>query len=331
MTTPAPAVTGGDAAAGGSPAPLQRVLPPWLRSERAFRGFALGSVISNVVIVVSGGAVRLTGSGLGCPTWPKCTDDSLVPTSEYAYHGIIEFTNRQITFVVAFFAIATWLIAMARRQHRGLALAAALSIPAQAVVGGITVLTHLNPWVVASHFLLSIAILFVTAWLWWRVRGAPAPLAVPPAVLLLARVVAALTLIAIMLGTVVTGAGPHAGDANESGKVNRIAFKISSLAQLHADSVWLLVGATVGLLVAGYAIRAGAQLRGAAWTLLGVEMLQGLIGYTQYFTHVPPLLVGLHMLGACLLWLAALHVLALVDPLAAGRTAAGAPVGAQNS
>lgn len=322
MKTPAPAVTGGTPRVGGADRGLQRALPPWLRSERAFRAFALGSVISNVVIVVSGGAVRLTGSGLGCPTWPKCTDDSLVPTSEYAFHGIIEFTNRQITFVVGFFAIATWIIALARRQHRGLALAVVLSIPAQAVLGGLTVLTHLNPWLVAGHFMLSIAIIFVTAWLWWRVRGAPVPLAVPYPVLVLARVTVLVALAALVLGTVVTGAGPHAGDANESGKVNRIAFKVSSLAQLHADSVWILVGVTVGLVAVAYAVHADAVLRNAAWTLLGVEMLQGAIGYTQYFLHVPPLLVGLHMLGACLLWLAALLVLALVEPHAAGRSRA---------
>lgn len=319
-------VTTPTAVTGPSPAEaprrgLRRVLPPWLRSERAFRAFALGSVISNVVIVVSGGAVRLSGSGLGCPTWPKCTDDSLVPTSEYALHGIIEFTNRQITFVVAFFAIATWLVALARREHRRLALAAVLSIPAQAVLGGLTVLTHLNPWFVAGHFMLSIAIIFVTSWLWWRVRGAPPALPVPYPVLVLARVTALLALLALALGTVVTGAGPHAGDANESGKVNRIAFKVSSLAQLHADSVWILVGATLGLVVVGYAVATDVRLRNAGWALLGAELLQGAIGYTQYFLHVPPLLVGMHMLGACLLWLAALYPLALVEPRAA------APVG----
>jgi cytochrome c oxidase assembly protein subunit 15 len=298
---------------------LRRVIPPALRGRTAFRRFALWSVLTNVLIVVSGGAVRLTDSGLGCPTWPRCTDASLTPTHQYAIHGVIEFTNRQLTFVVAFFAIATWLIAMARVEHRRLATVAALSIPAQAVLGGLTVLTHLNPWLVAAHFMLSMAILFVTAWVWWRVRGSAPALAVPPAARILARVTAVVAVAVLVLGTVVTGAGPHAGDKDDSGKVHRIGLKVSSMAQLHADSVMVLIGVSIGLVALCYAIRVADTVRRAAWLLLAVELAQGVIGYTQYFLHVPPVLVGLHMFGACLLWLAALHVLALVEPRATGE------------
>jgi cytochrome c oxidase assembly protein subunit 15 len=120
-----------------------------------------------------------------------------------------------------------------------------------------------------------------------------------------------------VLGTVVTGAGPHAGDKNSSGKVHRNGLTVSSMAQLHADSVMVLIGVTVGLVAALYAVRAAEVVRRAAWLLLAVELGQGIIGYTQYFLHVPPVLVGLHMLGACLLWLAALHVLARIEPRAA--------------
>jgi cytochrome c oxidase assembly protein subunit 15 len=135
---------------------------------------------------------------------------------------------------------------------------------------------------------------------------------------LLAWAIVAVTGATLVLGTVVTGSGPHAGDADASGKVHRTGLQVSSMAQLHADAVMVLVGLTVGLLALVYALRAPAALRGAVAVLLGVELAQAVIGYTQYFLHVPPLLVALHMLGACLVWLAALRVV-LTAP---GATAA---------
>ena len=124
----------------------------------------------------------------------------------------------------------------------------------------------------------------------------------------------------LVLGTIVTGAGPHAGDKNDSGKIHRNGLTVSSMAQLHADAVMVLIGVSVGLLAVLYAVRAGDAVRRAAWVLIGVELAQGVIGYTQYFLHVPPILVGLHMFGACVLWLAALNVLARVEPSAAATT-----------
>ncbi|MEO8889210.1 MAG: COX15/CtaA family protein [Jatrophihabitantaceae bacterium] len=292
---------------------LHRAVPPRLRGAIAYRRFALASVVANVVIVVTGGVVRLTNSGLGCPTWPQCTDASLTPTKKYAIHGIIEFTNRQLTFVLVIIAVATWLVAMARVEQRRLATIAALSIPAQAVLGGLTVRTHLNPWLVGAHFLLSMAITFVTFWLWWRVRGSAPALAVPRPALQLARAMVAVAAAVLALGTVVTGSGPHAGDVH-NGRVHRNGLAVSSMAQLHADSVMVLIGVSVGLVAVLYAVRASEPVRRAALLLLAVEFTQAIIGYTQYFLHVPPVLVGLHMLGACLLWLAALNLLARVDP-----------------
>lgn len=312
----------------GTPAPrhvaaLRRLIPARLRTAGALRRFALWSVITNVLIVVTGGVVRLTNSGLGCPTWPRCTDATLTPTKAYSYHGIIEFGNRQVTFLVAFFAIATWLVALARRDQRRLALVAVLGIPAQAVLGGITVRTHLNPWAVGGHFMLSMAVLLVTFWLWWRLRDSGPAAAVPRPALHLARLTAFAALAALALGTVVTGAGPHAGDPDASGQVHRNGLKVSSMAQLHADSVWILVGLSIGLLGLVYALRTTQVVRRAAWTLVVVELAQGVIGYAQYFLHVPPLLVGFHMFGACLVWLAALYVLALVEPRAAAALGPG--------
>jgi cytochrome c oxidase assembly protein subunit 15 len=300
---------------------LERLIPRALRTATAMRRFALWAVITNVVIVVSGGAVRLTNSGLGCPTWPRCTTTTLTPTKAYAIHGLIEFSNRQLTFVVGFFALACWLVSLARRQERLLATLLALSIPLQAVIGGITVLTDLNPWVVGSHFLVSSLIILIAFALWWRVRGPVPALQVPVPALVLARLAVLASAIVLTLGTVVTGAGPHAGDLDASGKVHRNGLKVSSMAQLHADSVMVLIGLSVGVLLVLYAVRAAPAARRAAWVLLGIEAAQGVVGYVQYFLHVPPLLVALHMLGACLLWLAALWVLFLIDPV----VRAGAP------
>jgi heme a synthase len=295
----------------GSPPDQQPVrwLPRRVQNDRWLRGLALASVIGNVVIVVTGGAVRLTDSGLGCPTWPKCTDSSLTPTKQYAVHGLIEFTNRQLTFVLAVIAVATWLAAIALRRERVLATVAALGIPAQAVLGGLTVLTHLNPWLVALHFLLSASIIAVAFVLWWRLRSEAPAEPVPPAAVWLARAVALVAAVTLVIGTVVTGSGPHAGDKDASGKVHRTGLQVSSMAQLHADVVMVLIGLTFGLLALCYALHTAAAARRAVVVLFGVELAQGVIGFTQYFLDVPPLLVALHMLGACLVWLAALRTI----------------------
>lgn len=291
-----------------------RWLPRRVQTAGWLRGLALASVVANVVIVVTGGAVRLTDSGLGCPTWPKCTDASLVPTQQYSFHGIIEFTNRQLTFVLAAVAVATWLVAMASGRGRVLATLAALGIPANAVLGGLTVLTHLNPWLVAAHFLLSMTIIAVTVLLWWHVRDDTPAVSVPIAAYRLAQLTVLVTAVTLTIGTVVTGSGPHAGAADSSGNVHRTGLQVSSMAQLHADAVWVLVGVTVGLLALMYAVHAPAVATRAVLVLLGIELAQGIIGYTQYFLHVPPLLVALHMFGACLVWIAALRALLIVRP-----------------
>ena len=281
----------------------------WVRRPVVLRRLALATLIANVVIVVTGGAVRLTGSGLGCPTWPSCTDASLTPTREYAVHGVIEFTNRQLTFVLSAVVLATLVAAILARRQVRLAVLVAASIPAQAVLGGITVLTHLNPWTVAAHFLLSILIIAAAFALWWRLREEPAaaPGGGAAALRTAGWAILALTAAVLAVGTVVTGSGPHAGD---KGATHRIGLDPGAVSQLHADLVMLLIGVSVGLAVLARAAGAPARLQRAGWLLVAVELAQGLIGFVQYFTHVPAVLVGLHMLGACLVWLAALTVLA---------------------
>jgi len=261
---------------------------------------ALANLIANVAIVVTGGAVRLTGSGLGCPTWPRCTDQSFVPTPELAGHGVIEFGNRTLTGVLTITAIATLVVVWrsTRTDLRQLAVLSLLGIPVQAALGGVTVLTGLNPWTVAAHFLLSMALVAVTTVLWLRSRepGVGRPLVRRPFVLLVAGI-AAVTVVVLVLGTVVTGSGPHSGDP----KAGRTGFDPELMSQLHADVVFLLLGLTVALLVALHATDSPGRVRRAARDLLVVQLAQGVIGYVQYFTDLPIALVLLHMLGAALI------------------------------
>jgi heme a synthase len=252
------------------------------------------------VIVVTGGAVRLTGSGLGCPTWPRCTTKSLVPTHELAVHGLIEFSNRTLTFVltVAAVAVLVGVYRSVRRDLRPLALASFLGIPAQALLGGLTVLTKLNPWLVACHFLLSMVLVGVATTLWLRSRepGVGHALINPAFRSLVAGVTGAVAAV-LLVGTVVTGSGPHAGDAH----AKRTGLNPEQVAQLHADLVFLLVGLTAAMLVALYATDTPDRVRRAVRDLLVVELAQGLIGFVQYFTQLPIALVLAHMAGAVLI------------------------------
>jgi cytochrome c oxidase assembly protein subunit 15 len=261
---------------------------------------ALANAIANGAIVVTGGAVRLTGSGLGCPTWPRCTDASFVATRALAGHGAIEFGNRMLTFVLTAVAIATVVTVFrsSRRDLRPIALVSILGIPAQALLGGITVLTGLNPWTVAVHFLVSSALVAVATTLWLRSRepGVGQPLVRRP-LLVLTTGIAAVTAAVLAVGTVVTGSGPHSGDP----KAGRTGLDPQLVSQLHADLVFLLVGLTCALLAGLYATDAPDRVKRAVRDLLVVELAQGVLGFVQYFTHLPVVLVLLHMLGAVLI------------------------------
>jgi heme a synthase len=266
---------------------------------------ALANAVANGAIVVTGGAVRLTGSGLGCPTWPRCTTESFVATPELAGHGAIEFGNRLLTFVLAAIAIATVVAVWrsARRDLRPLAVLTFLGIPAQALLGGVTVLTGLNPYTVAAHFLVSIVLIALATVLWLRSRepGVGRPLLRRPLALLVTGI-AAVTGAVLVLGTLVTGSGPHSGDVDEDDVPtgHRMGFDVELVSQLHADAVFLLVGLTIALLVSLYATDAPGRVTRAARDLLVVQLAQGVVGYVQYFTDLPIALVLLHMLGAVL-------------------------------
>jgi cytochrome c oxidase assembly protein subunit 15 len=269
-----------------------------LATRAWLRRLGWASLVANVGIVLTGGAVRLTSSGLGCPTWPRCTGRSFTPHGALSYHQYIEFGNRTLTFVLTVVAIATLVSAWQsrRRELRRLAIVLALSIPAQAVIGGITVLTDLNPWVVSLHLLVSLAIISTAVLYLWRIdRPAGAANQSSP-FLLLAWLTYAATWAVLYLGTVVTGSGPHAGDL----KAPRNGLDPQQLSQLHADLVFVFIGLTIGLLVGLRASGGTPSQQRAVGVLLGVELAQGLVGFVQYVTDLPVALVEIHLLGATL-------------------------------
>ncbi|MEU2614073.1 COX15/CtaA family protein [Micromonospora sp. NPDC007271] len=279
-------------------------------SPTLLRRLAYASIIANVAIVVTGGGVRLTRSGLGCPTWPRCTDDSYTATPEMGVNGAIEFGNRLLTFAVGVIALAVVLAVLAQRPRRRgllpLALAVAFGIPAQAVVGGITVLTNLNPWVVGLHFLASMVVIAAAYALWRRTVDPDGPVTptVPAPLRTLARLTTLVSAAVLLVGTWVTGSGPHAGDQGAA----RNGLDPEAISQVHADGVFLLIGLSVALVFAFRAVGAERATR-AAVVLVVVELGQGLIGFVQYFTHLPVVLVAAHMLGSCLVLLATLAML----------------------
>ena len=282
-----------------------------MSNRTLLRPLALASLIANVGLVVTGAAVRLTRSGLGCPTWPRCTDESYTTTPEMGVNGVIEFGNRVLGVALGLIALACLVAALLERPRRRslvlLALAVALGIPAQGVIGGITVLTDLNPWVVGLHFVLSMALIALAYALWKRTAEGDRPRRslVPAPLPALARLLALVSAAVIALGVIVTGSGPHAGDEH----AKRNGLDPAMISQAHADAVFLLVGLSVGLWFALRAVKAPRPAVRAAGTLIVIELGQGLIGFVQYFTNLPVLLVGAHILGACLVWVGTLSVL----------------------
>jgi len=298
----------------------------------AVRRLAVASLVAQVLLIGTGGAVRLSDSGLGCPTWPRCTATSYVNTPAYGLHGDIEFGNRLLTVVLTVLTVATAVAAVAerprRRDHRRLAIGLLVGIPAQAVLGGVSVLTHLDPWVVSLHYLASAVLVAIATVLVHRTRpGVPAgrrTWAVPRLVQGLVLGSAVTTAAVVYVGTVVTGSGPHAGDRGSA----RTGLDPAQVAQLHADLVTLLIGLTIGLAVAVRLPAAAAGRSGVAGiptragtvvaVLLAVEVAQAGIGWVQYATGLPVALVDLHLMGAALVVAAvtaAVLATRAVDPL----------------
>ncbi len=274
--------------------------------EQRLRHLLVANLVLQIVIIVTGGLVRLTGSGLGCPTWPQCVPGSFTPVSqqEQGWHSAVEYGNRMMTFVLAFTAIALILAARNQAKHRRsfvrLAWVPFLGIVAQAVLGGIIVLAKLDPKTVSPHFLLSILLVAYSAWLLHRfdVGDEPRMLAVHPLAYRLTQVAAAVGAVVIVLGTAVTGSGPHSGDADQP---VRFGFDPQATSWLHADAAMVLTGLVIGILIVARIAPAPALFR-HSWTwVLALCLAQGLIGYTQYFTGLPIALVTIHLLGSALL------------------------------
>ncbi|WP_455354233.1 COX15/CtaA family protein [Streptomyces sp. SYSU K217416] len=291
--------------------PLALIARRWTPSPRTLQRAALAALVMSVVIVVTGGAVRLTGSGLGCDTWPKCTDDSLIATPEQGVHGAIEFGNRMLTYVLC--AAVGWAIIAARSTkpwRRGLTRlgwAQFWIVMGNAVLGGITVMAGLNPWTVAGHFLLATSLITVTTITWQRTRegdGTARP-RVPRPVRKLSWALIAASVVLIAAGTVVTGSGPHAGDSSD---VPRMGFDWAGVAHVHAIAAWVVCALALGMWLVLRVVDAPLDNRARARDLLLVLLAQGVIGYVQFFTELPEVLVAAHMLGSCLVWIAVLRV-----------------------
>ncbi|GKQ38250.1 heme A synthase [Streptomyces sp. A012304] len=306
--------------------PLAFIAARWTPTPRTVQRAALVSLVMSVVIVVTGGAVRLTGSGLGCPTWPKCTDDSLTATSEMGLHGAIEFGNRMLTYVLC--AAVGWAIIAARSEkpyRRGLTRlgwAQFWIVMSNAVLGGIVVLVGLNPYTVAAHFVATAALIAVATVMWQRTRegdAGPRPL-VGRSVQQLVWVLVGTTVLLILVGTVVTGAGPHAGDSSE---VERMPLDWETVSKVHAVLAWIVVSLTFALWFVLKAVDAPKAPLHRTRELFVVLLAQGVIGYVQYFTDLPEILVGLHMLGSSLVWIWV--VLVLLALRERPRTTVGLP------
>lgn len=284
---------------GDRPAGGRRPRPTWERR------ILWANFVAQIAIVLTGGAVRLTGSGLGCSTWPQCEPGQFTPALQDAtsWHPYIEFGNRTLTGVLALLALATaWVIWRSDRARpfRLLGLVPLVGVAVQALVGGMTVLFELHPGLVAGHFLISMVLIAASTALLIRhgeTDGARTAVVGP----LARRVTLALVPLAVVvlvLGVVTTGSGPHSGDADVG---YRFALDPALVARVHAGSVWLYVAGVVALVVAVRRGAATANARSAALVLFTVTALQGLVGYVQYFTGLRELLVGAHMLGASLL------------------------------
>ncbi|KZX22389.1 COX15/CtaA family protein [Rathayibacter tanaceti] len=285
-------------------------------SPRALRWGTTAALVASILIIFFGGVVRLTGSGLGCPTWPACDAGSLTSTPELGIHGFIEFTNRAFTGVLI--VAVGWAITAARLQKprdrtmTRLAWSQFWLVVANALAGGATVHSGLNPYIVAGHFVLAIALLTTTSLTWHRAHHSQSVVFEPDRVTRTVSIaLVALTLLVILVGTLVTGTGPHAGDSAE---VPRMRFHWESVAVVHGvlgTAVLVLGGA---LLVRLSTIAHSELARRRIVTFLVVVVVQALVGVVQSVTALPETLVAVHLLGSALVWVGAIRVLLDVNP-----------------
>jgi heme a synthase len=273
-------------------------------SPQLFRRLAVLSLVMVSLIVVTGAAVRLTGSGLGCPDWPSCTQQHLTPA--LSAHPLIEFANRMVTVLLTVAVGVTLIGARRRRPYRSdlwwLSLGLLAGVLAQAGLGGLVVYTKLNPYLVMVHFLASMALVVNAVVLLHRCTRqygtGQGRTIVPRPLLLASRLLCVLVAIVIAAGTATTGAGPHAGNSQGQVVAKRIPIALRDMAELHSSLALLLVGLTLGTVMALHVAAVPERVRKAGRMLMGVLVAQAVVGYTQYFTHLPAALVEVHVVGA---------------------------------
>lgn len=268
------------------------------------------------LIILTGALVRLTGSGLGCPTWPRCTAESITPHGALDIHSAIEFGNRLLGVALGVLGVVTILFLLRHFRTRPdlvwYAVALTAVVPVQAVLGGITVLTGLNPWIVALHFVPSAAAVIASTLFVRRMydRGGPATPVGTRQTRRLSWTALVLTAVVVIMGLLVTGAGPHAGDEMSA----RNGFDTLLMARLHAAPVWALVAVTAAVIGSAHsavrrAVPHARRIRSVALVFTAVVAAQGGMGYVQYFLGVPWLLVAIHIIGVCAVLIAATWLL----------------------
>ena len=294
----------------------QARIPRWIRA------IFVANLVAQSAIIVTGAVVRLTGSGLGCPTWPQCVEGSYAPTArqEEVFHKYIEFGNRLLTFVLVIIAIAVLVAVLMNARSRtraGISLRPAIIVlalipfvgtAAQAVLGGVTVLTGLHPLIVSAHFLLSMVLVTAAVALVARsgdLGDQPVIRLAPKPVRFLTWFMVSVAALVVALGVITTGSGPNSGDAQSEA---RFSFDPQAVAWLHADMVFLFVGVLIGLLVSLMLFSSTGSMRKRTLLLIAVTITQGGIGYIQYFTGLPSLLVAVHVGGAVLTWITVLFI-----------------------
>jgi cytochrome c oxidase assembly protein subunit 15 len=298
--------------------PLAWAAERWTLSPRVLRWAATFALAVGIAIVLGGGIVRVTGSGLGCPTWPECRPGSLTTTPELGLHGIIEFSNRLLTDLLCI-AVACVIIAARLQKPRvrsvtRLAWSQFWLVVANAVVGGISVLAELNPFVVALHFIMAMGLLTTIALTWHRVHEQPdRPRAVAPRAKLLSWLTLGVTFLLVAAGTLATGSGPHSGQASDGSPVQRMPFDWLAVTWLHG----LLAAATLalGILLVVILRSPGERVaRERALFFVAALLAQGGIGVVQAVTGLPSALVILHVVGAGLVWVGVVRVVLDVQP-----------------
>ena len=329
----------------GSSSPGSAPKTTWVPvvSPTTFRRLAIASLVAVCLIVLTGAAVRLTGSGLGCPDWPSCYRSQVTP--QLSFHPLVEFSNRLVTVVLTVLIAVTFLAALRRRPFRAdltwLTVGLLAGVFAQAAIGAIAVYTKLNPYVVLVHFLASMVLVAVAMVLVHRsnrdyAKGSATRL-VPRPVILAARALVGLLGIVLAAGTVTSGAGPHAGNSQGQLVARRIPIALRDAAELHSTLAILLVGVALGLAIALHATPVPERVRRASRILCGVMIFQAAVGYTQYFTHLPALLVEVHIVGASALVIGATQTFlactyhapeVLAAPLVHDSTSPGVPIAA---